>query len=274
VQVLPSRRELVSLTASWLGDRSDDGRPRVPDHTLAHLRLATHEQAWSVLSAAGYERQYAGGWRQTRPSGTMLGRAVTAQFVPYRPDLDAAVVAAGARVGHVAGDRQNSWVVDTLQEGDVMVVDIFGKVRDGTVIGDNLGAAVASRTRAGAVIHGGVRDLQGLMALSDMNVYFRETDPTPIRNVTLVGINVPIRVGECTVMPGDVVLGTLGGVTFIPPVLAGPVADSAEVLRLRDEFAKMRLVDRVYTSAEIDTSVWPDHIEADYERWRHDGGHR
>ena len=110
-----------------------------------------------------------------------------------------------------------------LQLGDVMVVDIFGKVKDGTVVGDNLGTAVRSRTRAGAVIDGGIRDYQGLVRLNDVNFYVRGVDPTAIADVTLAGMNIPIRIGGATVLPGDVVLGTPTGVIFIPPHLAQAV---------------------------------------------------
>jgi regulator of RNase E activity RraA len=268
MRVHPTRDELVELTGGWTGDRFPDGRPRVPDDVIKRLRDATNEQAWGVLESAGYDRQFAGGWRQTRPGETLAGRAVTAQFLPHRPDYDAVVVAAGAREGRMAGDRQNSWIIETLQAGDVMVTDIFGKIREGTVVGDNLGTAVAARTGAGAVIDGGVRDLAGLTRLERANIFYRDTDPTPIRHVTLAGINLPVRIGGAVALPGDVVLGTPTGVTFIPPQLAAEVAEVSEDIRVRDEFGKLRLAQRTYTSAEIDVATWPDHIEADFQRWR------
>jgi regulator of RNase E activity RraA len=272
MRVHPTRDELVELTGGWTGDRFPDGRPRVPDEVIERLRDATNEQAWGVLESAGYDRQFAGGWRQTRPGDTLVGRAVTAQFLPHRPDYDAVVVAAGAREGRLAGDRQNSWIIETLQAGDVMVTDIFGKIREGTVVGDNLGTAVAARTGAGAVIDGGVRDLAGLTRLERANIFYRDTDPTPIRHVTLAGINLPVRIGGAAALPGDVVLGTPTGVTFIPPQLAAEVADVSEDIRVRDEFGKLRLAQRTYTSAEIDVAAWPDHIEADFQRWRQEHG--
>lgn len=268
MRIHPEHDDLVELTSGWVGERFSDGRPRVSDELLGRLREATNEQAWSVLDKTGYDRQFASGWQETHPGTTLLGRAVTAQFLPHRPDHDAAVVAAGAREGHLEGDRQNSWVIQTLQEGDVMVVDIFGKVREGTVIGDNLGTAVASRTGAGAVINGGVRDLHGLRQLDGVNVLYRDADPTPIRHVTLAGINIPVRVGEATVLPGDVVLGTSTGVTFIPPQLVRQVAEASEDARVRDTFGKLRISEGVYTSAEIDVAVWADRIEQDFQGWK------
>jgi 4-hydroxy-4-methyl-2-oxoglutarate aldolase len=188
--------------------------------------------------------------------------------LPHRPDLDATVVAAGARDGHLEGDRQNAWVIDRLGPGDVMVVDIFGKVAEGTVIGDNLGTALASRTGVGAVIDGGVRDLQGLAQLETINVFMRGVDPTPIRHVTLAGINLPVRIGGATVLPGDAVLGTPSGVIFIPPHLAVEVARVSGEIGERDRFAKLRLAQGVYTSAQIDVAEWPEQMESDFAAWR------
>lgn len=274
MRIAPTKDDLVELTSAWTGERFDDGRPRVPDDVLERIRHATTEQAWGTLRREGYERQFSGGWRQSHPGTIMVGRAVTSQFLPHRPDLDEVVVRSGAREGHMEGDRQNSWIIDTLQPGDVMVTDIFGKVQDGTVLGDNLSTAVASRTGVGAVIDGGVRDFQGIMELEGgVNFFFRDVDPTAIKNVTLAGINIPIRIGAATVLPGDVVLGTPSGLIFIPPHLAATVAERAEDVRIRDIFGKLRLSERVYTPAEIDVGTWAEHIEKDFQEWKKANAH-
>jgi regulator of RNase E activity RraA len=269
MRIQPTPDHLIELTSSWQGERFADGRPRVPDDVLDQLRLTTTEEAWGVLLREGYERQFAGGWRQTHPGNTLVGRAVTSQFLPHRPDYNAATVTAGAREGHLAPDKQNSWIIQTLQTGDVMVTDIFGKVKEGTVVGDNLSTAVAARTGVGAVIHGGIRDYQGIVELDGgVNFFFRDVDPTPIRHVTLAGINIPVRIGEATVLPGDVVLGTASGLVFIPPHLADKVATVSADIRIRDVFGKLRLSEGVYTSAQIDVGTWETPIEDDFQQWR------
>lgn len=260
--------DVIALTAGWEGERTEDGRPHVPDEVLERIRSATSEDAWATTHRHGYDRQFASGWQQTHPGTVLVGRAVTAQFLPHRPDHDAAVVAAGDQNGLQDGDRQNSWVIDVLADGDVMVVDIFGKIVEGTVIGDNLGTAIAARTHAGAVIDGGVRDLGGLSRLDDVNFFFREADPTPIREVTLAGINIPVRIGGATVLPGDIVLGTTTGVYFVPPQFAVELADSATETAARDTFGKIRLREGRYSSAGIDTSPWDAEIEDDFRQWR------
>lgn len=271
MRIAPEPADVRELTADWSGERSSDGRPRVPDEVLARLATATAEQAWSVLRGAGYHRQFAGGWCQTRPGTVLVGRALTAQFLPHRPDLDSAVVAAGAREGHAEPDRQNSWVISMLAPGDVMVVDIFGKVVDGTVVGDNLGTAVAARTGTGAVIDGGVRDLSGLRELAGVTFFHRGADPSAIADVSLAGVNLPVRIGGATVLPGDVVLGTDTGVTFVPAVLAAQLADASADVAVRDVFGHLRLTEGTYSSAEIDVPIWSAAIEADFRSWREQG---
>lgn len=265
MHILNPPASLVQLTRLNPFDRFPDGRPRVPDDIIARMKLVTTEEAWLVLQEHGYDRQFEGGWLQTHPERILVGRAVTAMMVPHRPDLHDLIQEMGEAEARIGG--QNSWVIDTLEPGDVMVVDMRGKVKDGTFVGDNLSTSVMRRTQAGAIIDGGIRDYQGICKLQNVAFYCRGMDPTPIADVTLVGINIPIQIGGATVMPGDVVLGTPVGVSFIPPQLAQQVVEKSEDIRVRDEFGKLRLREGKYTPGEIDVNVWPDHIEADYAGW-------
>lgn len=267
MRVQPSRDDLIELTKQSTFERSEDGRPQVSDDLLERMKLVTTEEAWSVLRRHGYNRQFEGSWLQTHPGTILVGRAVTAQFLPHRPDFHDAIQAAGKGEGRGQIGGQNSWIIESLRMGDVMVVDIFGKVKDGTVVGDNLGTAVQTRTHAGAVIDGGIRDYQGLVQLDNVNFFVRGVDPTAIADVTLAGINIPIRIGGVTVLPGDIVLGTMTGVIFIPAHLAQEVVETSENVRVRDEFGKMRLGQGTYTSGEIDVPTWREDIEADYQAW-------
>ena len=265
MRVQPSREDLIELTRLNPFDRFDDGRPQVPDDLIERMKLVTTEEAWGVLRRHGYHLQFEGNWLETHPGTITVGRAVTAQFLPHRPDYHDAVQQTGLGEGRGAIGGQNSWIIETLQRNDVMVVDIFGKIKDGTVVGDNLGTAVQSRTHAGAVIDGGIRDYQGLVQLNDVNFFVRGVDPTAIADVTLAGINIPIRIGGVTVLPGDVVLGTPTGVIFIPPHMAQEVVERSEDTRVRDGFGKLRLAEGTYTSGESDVSTWSEDIEADFQ---------
>jgi 4-hydroxy-4-methyl-2-oxoglutarate aldolase len=265
VNIVNAPEAVAELTRLNPFDRFPDGRPHVPDDLLARMKTVTSEQAWGVLDKEGYLFQFEGNWFRTHPEQILVGRAVTAQMVPYRPDLHAVVQDTGVAQGRIGG--QNSWVIDTLQLNDVLVVDLYGKVREGTFVGDNLGTSVRTRTRAGAVINGGIRDFDGVSELTDVAFFCRGVDPTPIRNTTLAGINVPIRIGEATVLPGDIVLGTPTGVTFIPPHLVQAIVESAEKVQLKDKFGKQRLAENKYTPGEIDVPTWRPDIQQDYEGW-------
>ena len=255
---------MLELTRLWEGERFSNGRPRVPDDILERMKLVTTEEAWGVLRRNGYDRQFEGNWVETHPGKILVGRAVTAMMLPHRPDLHGVVEDQGKLDGRIGG--QNSWVIDTLEIGDVMVVDMFGKIKDGTFVGDNLSTSLQTRTKAGAIIDGGIRDFQGIMELEECAIFCRGFDPTAILDTTLAGINMPIRIAQVTVLPGDIVLGTPTGVIFIPPHLAQAVVERSEDIRTRDRFGKQRLAEGKYTPGEIDRT-WDDHIEADYQEW-------
>jgi 4-hydroxy-4-methyl-2-oxoglutarate aldolase len=265
MNIITQKDTLIELTRLNPFDRFDDGRPRVPDAVLERLKTATTEQAWGVLRKYDYNFQFEGNWLQTHPDKILVGRCVTAMMIPYRPDFHSLVQEQGVSDGRIGG--QNSWVIDTLVEGDVLVVDMFGKIKNGTFVGDNLSTSIQSRTKRGAVFNCGIRDYQGIRELTESAFFCRGVDPTAIADVTLAGVNIPIRIGEVTVLPGDIVLGTPSGVIFIPPHLAQEVADTAEDIQSRDTFGKYCLSIGKYTPGEIDVPVWPEHIEAEYLTW-------
>lgn len=256
----------MQLTPAWTGERAPDGRPRVSDDIIRRMERVTTEEAWSVLEHHGFKYQFEGEFKTVHPDRILVGRAVTAVMVPMRPDLHEYLL----EFGHREEGRRgffNTWVIDDLSRDDVLVVDMFDKVREGTFSGGNLSTTVASRTGRGQVIWGGIRDLQQVVDIENLQTYYRGIDPTPIREVTLVGINVPCRIGHATVMPGDVVLGTPAGVLFIPPQLAEECCVQSEKMRLRDQFGFQRIREGKYTSEQIDRK-WEPEIEADFHRWR------
>lgn len=252
------------LTRLYEGERTSDGRPHVSDDLLERMKLVSTEEAWGTLRRNGFHRQFEGNWTHVHPGRVLVGRAVTTQFVPHRPDLHDLVEEKGKAEGRIGG--QNSWVIDTLETGDVLVVEMFGKVKDGTFIGDNLGTSIMRRTKAGAVFDCGIRDHRGVSQLPDVSIFCRGLHPSAILDVTLAGINMPVRIGEVTVLPGDIVLGDHTGITFIPAHLAQQVVERSEDIRVRDEFGHLRLRQGRYTPGEIDR-VWSEAIEADFQAW-------
>jgi 4-hydroxy-4-methyl-2-oxoglutarate aldolase len=264
-----TNEQRIDITREWKGERFPDGRPKVPDEVLDRLKLTTAEEAWGTLRRLGYHNQFEGNWKTVNvndPTGNRLvGRAVTAVFMPRRPDMDA-VINDHAKKEKRVGRGQNSWVIDTLVKRDVMVADLFGKIKDGTIIGDNLGTSIWTKTGTGLVVDGAVRDVSGLMEIKGFQIFCRGFDPTAIAEVTLMGINVPIRIGQATVLPGDVVLSDPEGVVFIPAHLAAVVADESELTRLRDEWGHQMLREQKYTPGQIDTQWTPQMVD-EFNKW-------
>jgi regulator of RNase E activity RraA len=236
------------------------------------MKRVTLEEAWAVLRNENYKHQYDDGWSMINPDSVLVGRAVTATFMPGRPDIHKVI----DQRGHTQDKRiksQNSWPIDMLVKRDVYVVDQFGAHEDGPTIGDNLGNSIFAKTGNGIVYNGAVRDINGLKEIGSFTSFFRSyhpshhlNDPAGQLNTTLIGINTPTRIGKATVMPGDVVLGRDGGVIFIPAHLAEKVVKTSEVVRLRDMFGHQRLREQKYTPGQID-SRWSDEIEKDFSQW-------
>ncbi|HXG10735.1 MAG TPA: hypothetical protein VNK04_13340 [Gemmataceae bacterium] len=262
--IAASKAELLALTAQWKGDRYPDGRPRVPDDLLQRMKAVTIEEAWEVLRNHGYDNQFEGGWKILHPDQPLVGRALTAAYLPSRPDLAEHITRLGKAEGRLG--RSNSWPIDLLQKGDVYVADGFGKVSDGTLIGDNLGTAIFAKSGTGVVFHAAARDVDGLLKIKGFNAFVRDWDPSEIKGMVLASINRPIRIGRAVVLPGDVILARRTGVIAIPPHLAEEVVVTAEIIHLKDEFGHTRLREGVYTPGQIDTR-WTDEIKADFFRW-------
>jgi regulator of RNase E activity RraA len=266
-----TKEDLIKYTPDWRGERFADGRPKVPDAILDRMKKVTLEEGWAVLRESGFTHEYEDGWLSIHPDKILVGRALTAQWLPGRPDIHKVIEEQGKKDGRVGG--QNAWPVDMLQPRDVYVCDHFELKQDGPSIGDNVGNAIYARSHNGIVYDGAVRDINGLNELDDFVSFVRFYDPShhfstlgPRLNSTMIGINIPVRIGKATVMPGDVVLGRNGGVLFIPPQLAEKVVKTSEITRLRDIFGHQRLREQKYTAGQIDAR-WSDPIEQDFTGW-------
>ncbi|MDE2706190.1 MAG: RraA family protein [Gemmatimonadetes bacterium] len=260
-----SPEELIEYTPEWEGERFADGRPKVPDDILERMRNVSITQAWGVIRGPGYNWQYEDGWICTHPGQVLVGRALTAMYMPRRPVMRQVMEEKGERAGCI-GD-QISWPIDMLVPGDVYVADVFGKIDQGAVIGDNLATAIYANSGNGVVHDAAVRDIDGIQELPNFTSFVRGFHPTfASPTIMLTGVNCPVRIGGATVMPGDVVLGRDDGVVFIPPHLAEQVVKTSELISLRDRFGKQRLAEGKYTPGQIDTR-WSDPIEEDFSRW-------
>ncbi|MEO5563601.1 MAG: RraA family protein [Chitinophagaceae bacterium] len=263
-QVTLTSDQIKALTPDWTGERTPDGRPKVPDKLLDRVKNIHIEEAWGVLRNKGFQNQYEGDWMIMWPDSAMVGRVVTAQYLPLRPDYDKLIKDKGKTEGRIGGT--NSWPIDVLKNGDVYVADSYGKIVDGTLIGDNLGNSIYAKSHKGVIFYGSVRDIEGLEEIKGFNTWTKGNDPSYIQQMMLGGINVPIRIGRATVLPGDVVLAKKGGVIFIPAYLVEELVLNAEFISLRDAFGHQRLREGKYTPGEIDTQ-WTDAIKKDFLKW-------
>ncbi len=260
-----SREKLIALTSEWDGERFEDGRPRVSDDILERMKHVSLEEAWGTIRREEYHNQFAGGpWEVLHPAQVIVGRALTATYFPARPAVQEYINAEGEKAGR--SGPPNTWPIDMLEQGDVYVADGFGKVKDGTLIGDRLGSTIYANSGNGVVFDGSSRDREGLAEIEGFNAFVRAWHPSYIQEMMLIGLNTPTRIGEVTVMPGDVVLAKGEGVVFIPAHLAEQVVIFSERIRLHDAFAHERVNSGTYTAGQMDTQ-WTETIREDFRGW-------
>ena len=254
------RETIIQLTPLWKGERFEDGRPRVPDRYLEAMREMTLEELWKPIYLKGYITQFEGDLKTLHDDGRkLIGRAVTASYVPTRPDLLDVMFDVGREEGRKG--NFNQWVIDTLVEGDVVVVDMYDKIFKGTFLGGNLTTAIRTRTKTGGgVIWGGIRDVEQMKQVPDVQVYYRGIDPTPIREFVIKDFNSITRIGKATVLPGDIVYGAGGGVLFIPSHLVPEVVDGAAKTHVKDDFGFEMIKAGKFTTAEIDRATWTEEM--------------
>ncbi|PQA54094.1 RraA family protein [Siphonobacter curvatus] len=264
-QHINAPKELIqTYTSQYKGERFPDGRPKVPDDLVKRLKDISLEEAWGVLRNEGYTNQFEAGWMRISPGKVLAGRVLTAQYMPSRPDMENPVKEKGKAENRKGAP--NSWPIDQLTENDVYVADGFGKLVDGTLIGDNLGNSIYAKSKTGVVFDGSVRDLEGLEEIEGFTGFVRGFDPSFIKDMLMTGINYPIRIGRATVVPGDLVLGKTEGVIFIPAHLAEKVITSSEWIALTDDFGHQMLREGKYTPGEIDMK-WSPAIVQTFRDW-------
>jgi regulator of RNase E activity RraA len=258
-QVKTTKEQILFYTAEWKGERFPDGRPKVPDGLLTRALDVSIEDVWDYLQEHGYCCQFDGGWKALHIDRPFAGRALTAQYMPLRPDMARAIAAEGKSEGRQGSN--NSWPIEQLQAGDVYVADGFGKVVEGTLIGSNLGSGIAAHTHAGFVFDAGIRDQEENREIANLNGFYRGYDPSAWADMTLTAINAPVRIGRAIVLPGDLVLAKTDGVIFIPAILAEAAVSSAEFTNLEDAF-NFELNRSGKNGGEFEGGWTPDKYEA------------
>ena len=236
-QVTQTRDEILFYTQEWKGERFPDGRPKLSDDLIERAKTLIIEDLWGYLRGLGYVNQYEGGWKALHPDQVFAGRAVTTQYQPMRPDINKAVRDEGVKEGRT-NLSQNGWPIAVLEKGDVWVVDGYGKIVEGTIIGSNLANAIATRIGPGAgfVFDAGIRDVEENKQVPGFNGFYRESDPSGWAQMQLTTINFPVHIGRATVVPGDLILAKPDGMLVIPAHLAASAISNAELTQLENAY--------------------------------------
>jgi regulator of RNase E activity RraA len=259
-----SKEELVFLTSEWKGERFPDGRPKVADDLLQRARRIYIDDAWTVLKNEGYTAQFEGGWKMVNDT-PVVGRALTAMFMPSRPDVEKKIKERGTTQQGRKGNT-NSWPIEVLTKGDVYVADGFGKIGGGTLMGSTLANAIYTKSGNGVIFNGAARDLQEIRNIRGFNAFVRDFHPSFLEEMVLMGLNTPVRIGNVMVLPGDLVIAQPEGVLFVPAHMAEQVVSTAEFVIRKDQFGFAMVRSGKYTTGQID-SQWTDDIKTEFLKW-------
>ena len=258
-----SKEELVFLTSEWKGERFSDGRPKIADALLERAKHIMIDDAWTVLKNEGYLNQFEGNWK-TVNDVAMTGRALTAMYMPTRPDVEKNIKEKGAKQGRKG--NTNAWPIDVLTKGDIYIADAFGKISGGSIMGATLANSILSKSGSGVVFNGAARDLQELTNIKGFNAFVRDFHPSFTEEMVLMGLNTPIRIGNVMVLPGDLVIAQKEGVLFVPAHLAEQVVSTAEFVIRKDQFGFEMVRAGTYSTGEID-SQWTEEIKTAFLKW-------
>ena len=260
-----SKEELIFLTSEWKGERFPDGRPKIADNLLERAKRIYIDDAWTVLKNEGYVNQFEGNWKMVNDSTPVVGRAVTAMFMPSRPDVEKQIKERGISQ-HGRKGNTNSWPIEVLTKGDVYVADGFGKIGGGTLMGSTLANAIFAKSGNGVVFNGSARDLQEIHNIKGFNAFVRDFHPSFLEEMVLMGLNTPTRIGQVMVLPGDLVIAQREGVLFVPAHLAEQVISTAEFVIRKDQFGFEMVRTGRYTTGQID-SQWTEEIKTEFLKW-------
>ena len=263
-QTIP-KEELIFLTSEWQGERFADGRPKLPDDLLDRARRINIDDAWTVLKNYGYVNQFEGGWKMVKEDLPVIGRAMTAMFMPSRPDVEKKIKDRGISRDGRKGNT-NSWPIETLVKGDVYVADGFGKIGGGTLMGSTLATSIYSKSGNGVVFNGATRDLQEIQNMDHFNAFVRDFHPSFLEEMVLMGLNTPVRIGGVMVLPGDLVIARRTGVLFVPAHMAEEVVSTAEFVIRKDQFGYEMVRTGKYSTGQID-SQWTEELKTEFLKW-------
>ena len=180
----------------------------------------------SQLRKRGLNNVSIDGLHSTRPDRTVVGVARTLRYVPNREDLFKT---------HGGGFNAQKRAIDSLREGEILVMEARGEKGTGTV-GDILALRAQVNGAVAVITDGGVRDVTAVGAL-DMPTFFANAHPAVLgRRHIPWDVDLTISCGGATVQPGDIIVGDADGLLVIPPALAEEVANDSLIQEAEETF--------------------------------------
>ena len=224
--------------------------------SLARIGSAT---ATGELSRLGIRDPYMRGPLAWSPGKSVVGPALTLQFMPKREDLY-------GEDEYADPERQlHRHVLYHTQPGDIVVVDARGDMGSG-VFGEMMLTYFKGRGGAGVVIDGCIRDYTHVQHL-DLPLWLKGVTPNfhTQTNIFPFAVNVPIACNNVLVMPGDIIVADDDGVVVVPIKLAPELLRTASEHTDWEVFSRMRLAEggdlrKYYPLSE--------EARAEYEAWR------
>ena len=227
---------------------------------LSHISSAT---ATGELSRLGVRSAHITGPRSFTPGKSVVGPALTLQFMPKREDLY-------GESEYTDPEKQlHRHVLYHTQPGDIVVVDARGSMNSG-IFGEMMLTYFKGRGGLGVVIDGCIRDYPKAKDIG-LGLWLKGVTPNYHTQTSLMpfAANVPVACGDTLVMPGDIIIADDDGAVVVPIALAPQLLEKASEHHEWEEFSKLKLSEggdlRKYYPLREDA-------RAEYEEWRKNQG--
>ena len=236
-----------------------------PDAALIEsLKNIGSATASGELKRLGIRSAFIQGPLAMTPGASIVGPALTLQFMPLREDLYP------ANAEYVDPEIQlHRHVLYHTQPGDVVVVDARGDLTSG-VFGAMMMTYFRGRGGLGVVIDGAIRDFGEAKTLG-LGLWLRGVTPNfhTQTNIFPYAVNVPIACGGVTVVPGDLIIADDDGAVVVPIAHAPRLAERATEHVEWEEFSRLRLSEGGDLRRYYPLS---DEARPEYEAWRKSSG--
>jgi regulator of RNase E activity RraA len=223
---------------------------------LSHVGSATCS---SQLSRMGIRDVHIHGPVAWTPGKSVVGPALTLQFMPKREDIYG--------VDEYADPEKqlHRHVLYHTQPGDIVVVDARGDMGSG-IFGEMMLTYFKGKGGIGVVIDGCIRDYPHAKDLG-LGLWLRGVTPNfhAQTNIIPFAVNGPIACNNVLVMPGDIIVADDDGAVVVPVKLAPEVLKRASEHHEWEEFTRLRLSQGGELRRYYPLS---DAARPEYEEWR------